>query len=315
MIDAVPAEHNVQPNGQPNGEQCQRSNAHDPGVDDQTDDDSLDDDLIDKISSSPSIDDGKYPLPIIWPLRKDSIDAGNSHCPVSSPFRGARDSSSPFTSTPDYFPLSVRNEEDQEPCIHDQWGRVRLDQENLTDVSPPDSRDPPLSRAEHLEHNVNHFRLHENWYESDSHQDCDVHDIGRFLLPVDDPLLANAFDDRSWGEIEEDSHVDDDDSDWEDEEENVLCRRDSSSDDENEDSHFTHDPRFLDSGWGGECLRETEDIDFEFVYALHTFVATVEGQANATKGDTMVLLDDSNSYWWLVRVVKDGSIGKDHPVS
>jgi hypothetical protein len=23
----------------------------------------------------------------------------------------------------------------------------------------------------------------------------------------------------------------------------------------------------------------------------------------------MVLLDDSNSYWWLVRVVKDGSIG------
>jgi hypothetical protein len=36
----------------------------------------------------------------------------------------------------------------------------------------------------------------------------------------------------------------------------------------------------------------------------------VEGQANATKGDTMVLLDDSNSYWWLVRVVKDSSIGE-----
>ncbi|KAG6025221.1 hypothetical protein E4U40_002785 [Claviceps sp. LM458 group G5] len=58
-----------------------------------------------------------------------------------------------------------------------------------------------------------------------------------------------------------------------------------------------------------ECLLISEDIDFEFVYALHTFVATVEGQANATKGDTMVLLDDSNSYWWLVRVVKDSSIG------
>lgn len=54
---------------------------------------------------------------------------------------------------------------------------------------------------------------------------------------------------------------------------------------------------------------DDEDIDFEFVYALHNFVATVEGQANAAKGDTMVLLDDSNSYWWLVRVVKDGSIG------
>jgi hypothetical protein len=59
------------------------------------------------------------------------------------------------------------------------------------------------------------------------------------------------------------------------------------------------------------CLtRYPEDIDFDFVYALHTFVATVEGQANAAKGDTMVLLDDSNSYWWLVRVVKDGSIGR-----
>jgi hypothetical protein len=54
---------------------------------------------------------------------------------------------------------------------------------------------------------------------------------------------------------------------------------------------------------------DDEDIDFNFVYALHTFTATVEGQANATKGDTMVLLDDSNSYWWLVRVVKDSSIG------
>lgn len=70
------------------------------------------------------------------------------------------------------------------------------------------------------------------------------------------------------------------------------------------------DYNFIDSGWAVECLQDIEDIDFEFVYALHTFVATVEGQANATKGDTMVLLDDSNSYWWLVRVVKDSSIGE-----
>ena len=74
-----------------------------------------------------------------------------------------------------------------------------------------------------------------------------------------------------------------------------------------------HDEDFLESGWGGECLQDTEDIDFDFVYALHTFVATVEGQANATKGDTMVLLDDSNSYWWLVRVAKDNSIGMFSP--
>lgn len=57
----------------------------------------------------------------------------------------------------------------------------------------------------------------------------------------------------------------------------------------------------------GTC--QIEDIDFEMVYALHTFTATVEGQANATKGEHMVLLDDSNSYWWLVRIVRDASIG------
>ena len=83
----------------------------------------------------------------------------------------------------------------------------------------------------------------------------------------------------------------------------------SSSEDDDGDFPTPDDPRFIDYGWDVECLQDLEDIDFEFVYALHTFVATVEGQANATKGDTMVLLDDSNSYWWLVRVVKDSSIG------
>lgn len=81
------------------------------------------------------------------------------------------------------------------------------------------------------------------------------------------------------------------------------------SDDDSDDLSLIDETDFVDSGWDAECLQDLEDIDFEFVYALHTFVATVEGQANATKGDTMVLLDDSNSYWWLVRVVKDSSIG------
>lgn len=84
------------------------------------------------------------------------------------------------------------------------------------------------------------------------------------------------------------------------------------SEDDDDDADWLSLPincNFVDAGWDFECLQDAEDIDFEFVYALHTFVATVEGQANATKGDTMVLLDDSNSYWWLVRVVKDSSIG------
>ncbi|EFQ25275.1 SH3 domain-containing protein [Colletotrichum graminicola M1.001] len=84
---------------------------------------------------------------------------------------------------------------------------------------------------------------------------------------------------------------------------------DDDDDDDDDAVSLPDDSRYFVCGWGYECLHEAEDIDFEFVYALHTFVATVEGQANATKGDTMVLLDDSNSYWWLVRVVKDSSIG------
>lgn len=40
-----------------------------------------------------------------------------------------------------------------------------------------------------------------------------------------------------------------------------------------------------------------ENIDFDLVYALHTFVATVEGQATVNKGNSLTLLDDSNSYW------------------
>lgn len=80
-------------------------------------------------------------------------------------------------------------------------------------------------------------------------------------------------------------------------------------DEEDGDCAHDHDPLFLMELSSDESLQDSEDIDFEFVYALHTFVATVEGQANATKGDTMVLLDDSNSYWWLVRIVKDSSIG------
>lgn len=53
----------------------------------------------------------------------------------------------------------------------------------------------------------------------------------------------------------------------------------------------------------------SEVIDFDLVYSLHTFVATVEGQANVVKGDSLFLMDDSNSYWWLVRVLKTQEIG------
>jgi hypothetical protein len=133
------------------------------------------------------------------------------------------------------------------------------------------------------------------------------------LLPVDDPLLDDAFFDSEGSSVAP-TVLSENENEWETESETKYSE-DSfesdayNSDDETQDRKFLTDDHFIDSSWRDECLRETEDIDFEFVYALHTFVATVEGQANAQKGDTMVLLDDSNSYWWLVRVVKDSTIG------
>ncbi|KAJ3417437.1 hypothetical protein HDV05_003301 [Chytridiales sp. JEL 0842] len=56
-------------------------------------------------------------------------------------------------------------------------------------------------------------------------------------------------------------------------------------------------------------FEEDETIDYRFVYALHTFVANLEGQVCVLKGDTLELLDDSNSYWWLVKCIKTHEIG------
>ncbi|CAG8695352.1 35331_t:CDS:2, partial [Racocetra persica] len=52
-----------------------------------------------------------------------------------------------------------------------------------------------------------------------------------------------------------------------------------------------------------------EEIDFSLVYALHNFNRIVEGQASVVKGDSLSLLDDTNSYWWLVKVLPTDEIG------
>ncbi|KAJ3396239.1 hypothetical protein HDU92_003697 [Lobulomyces angularis] len=56
-------------------------------------------------------------------------------------------------------------------------------------------------------------------------------------------------------------------------------------------------------------LDENVPIDFSRVYALHTFVATLEGQVCVIRSDPLELLDDSNSYWWLVKCIKTDEIG------
>ncbi|KAL6304044.1 hypothetical protein BKA93DRAFT_826039 [Sparassis latifolia] len=86
-----------------------------------------------------------------------------------------------------------------------------------------------------------------------------------------------------------------------DEEHSVL-----EDDSDNED----RDAEYMEEDDGSSSLSiPNESIDFDLVYALHSFAATVEGQANVVKGDSLFLMDDSNSYWWLVRVLKTEEVG------
>ena len=263
----------------------------DEGDGEDSHDEDMDDDLMDKISSSPSIEDGKYSL-LLWPQRVDSVDSEASPASLSTPTRGNSFSSSPFSSTPEHFPLHPS--QSFRPASH--HGEYIKDDERPSseqDFEHPQTENCQLSAPSPTPDYVSqltYIPLSES------------QEFRRYLLPLDDPLLADAVEDYG------NDFIYDDNDEWEDVE-TCHMEPDLSSDDDTDDFQFSPDDRYIDSGWGGECLREIEDIDFEFVYALHTFVATVEGQANATKGDTMVLLDDSNSYWWLVRVVKDGSIG------
>jgi hypothetical protein len=298
--DSEHHEHST-PHGNLVGELDHDVGHEDGDMGDQGDDDS-EDDMMDKISSSPSIDDGKYALPVMWPPRRDSMDSGATYSAFPTPTRGKKCSPSPFASTPEYFPLSIIQEQDGHPESH-QGGYTGFDDEHFAD--PIIGFDDTAERSPRQFTNLTTCQGNPKEFD-DYYFDLDFQDIGRYLLPVDDPVLDNRFD-YAEERIPYEDHADD--SDWEDEDDTILLKIESSSDDDTGSFPFTSNTRFIDSGWGGECLREIEDIDFEFVYALHTFVATVEGQANATKGDTMVLLDDSNSYWWLVRVVKDGSIG------
>ncbi|KAM0811263.1 hypothetical protein AB5N19_11619 [Seiridium cardinale] len=246
---------------------------------DMDDDDDLDDDMMDKISSSPSIEDGEDTpkLPVPWPARVDSLR--NQPSPIRSPVSSEPRSSSPYLERPEYLPLPLR----------------------LPNKQSSKASAPVIASCHHLAGPQTSLgRALETYTDGQE----DEHENLRIVACNDD---ATSVSSSSTGTIEaileELNEPNEPISPYD-----FLIPYDA-SDDDDDDFPFKDDSNFVDSGWGGECLQDLEDIDFEFVYALHTFVATVEGQANATKGDTMVLLDDSNSYWWLVRVVKDSSIG------
>jgi hypothetical protein len=327
------------------------SDGDDADMQDADIEEDMDDDMMDKISSSPSIDDGAYSLPFYsptWPARQESLT------PQSSPLPSTVASSSPFTNTPIHFPISVVDAPRPSSVLvsdNSLLSTCRLtsipipfhlppSMENLSTehhrgeytwtrtTNAPDNKDNTEAevgtspRTKHLKVMERRIQVMRDDSQASLISELDEEQFRSMLQPINRALLSTSDDlfrkctSTSPEELngtpplkpqypeEDDSWTTDSDADsWNED-------LDQDNDDASNDVSFPDDSRFIDSGWGGECLRETEDIDFEFVYALHTFVATVEGQANATKGDTMVLLDDSNSYWWLVRVSKDNSIGE-----
>ncbi|KAF9360283.1 hypothetical protein BGX26_009966 [Mortierella sp. AD094] len=85
---------------------------------------------------------------------------------------------------------------------------------------------------------------------------------------------------------------------------------DFDDDDEIDEDQAEEEMMDEDGEEGSEAMSLTEeDIDFNLVYAFHTFVATQEGQASVVRNDSLMLLEDVNVYWWLVRVLKTGVIG------
>ena len=106
-----------------------------------------------------------------------------------------------------------------------------------------------------------------------------------------------------------------------DEEHSVLEDTSSAEGDEMEQDHLhgaehDHDQDgeefndYIDTSDSSSSLSiPNESIDFDLVYSLTNFAATVEGQASVVKGDSLFLMDDSNSYWWLVRVLKTQEVG------
>ena len=279
------------------------STAEDADLADAEGDDSVEDedDMMDKISSSPSIDDGGYPLPLAWPQRSDSLARDSAPINISSSQATQACSESPS-------PLEEKS------TAHDARRPLRdsVDKDVVPEVQFENS---PLS----------YHHLLGEYLDDPGGDDALVRAPSPNSTDAGDACTERYDKEYSTRHFAEGQHAEDETREPEDYEETTTIPYDDSEDDDimtipyegseyddeddDYDIPFPPDSRFVDSGWGGECLQELEDIDFEFVYALHTFVATVEGQANATKGDTMVLLDDSNSYWWLVRVVKDSSIG------
>jgi hypothetical protein len=264
----------------------------------------MEDDMMDKISSSPSIEDGgsPYALPTLCSIRPGTPpQLSILRSPSAIPYVCDPRSSSPYLESPDYLPLRGRDPREGSPCVAAVQSAFVSSTRRHHHLDGEFEANATIDDAESTETRTlpNNLDLDNGILWADERDDSSA--ILEDLNNRNGPAIQGSTGLRLGNEIKSQDDGEEDDD---------LTVPYEPDEDDDGDFPELPDPRFIDSGWGGECLQDAEDIDFDFVYALHTFVATVEGQANATKGDTMVLLDDSNSYWWLVRVVKDSSIGR-----
>ncbi|KAH6636444.1 hypothetical protein F5144DRAFT_485483 [Chaetomium tenue] len=257
----------------------------------------MDDDMMDKISSSPSIEDGGsiFALSALSPSKAESLPESRQSCtPATSPIVCDQRSSSPYLESPEHLPLGGDGRELRQravvpspfvslTCRHHHHDSELVPNTTVTD----DARSEMCPSPDDFDFDSL------LWADEEDECDFELEDSNNGDGITKHESRERGADNEN-NDVQEDVQEDNATSDL-----TIPYEPDEDDDDDGDFSELS-DSRFIDSGWGGECLQDTEDIDFDFVYALHTFVATVEGQANATKGDTMVLLDDSNSYWWLL---------------
>ncbi|KAF9118145.1 hypothetical protein BGW39_001435, partial [Mortierella sp. 14UC] len=173
-----------------------------------------------------------------------------------------------------------------------QWGGQYNNHHRDRDATVPDSDDSTEEDEEYTSYIQEQEAAAQNNNNAGGGATTKVHNVRHILH--DDQDQDDQSDeqqqmtDRQEVQARQNQILEDDEESFEEDEDDL--------DDDDDDASDVH------------SLTE-DDIDFNLVYAFHTFVATQEGQASVVRNDSLMLLEDANVYWWLVRVLKTGVIG------
>lgn len=181
-------------------------------------DDILDDDLMDKISSSPSIDDGGYPSPVAQSVRQNSLTPKSSHTRLlSEPLVLDEDTKSSFSfpSPPNFSFLFLPEHRSQlRAHRHERGCHTSYDTEGTVEQKQQGNARSQTTPSGPGSKGMSRF-AEDFGEDTGSSSDNDLDSIRLFLLPVDDPLLDNSFVDvedtpsplKSICKLREESHV------------------------------------------------------------------------------------------------------------